>query len=131
MPKDKWDAPAVAKRLEEAARTLKRLPETACPQGHSSSWPPFLREYWEAYGMHNAEVRLGQPSPKAIDRMDEALNWLRWLNADQSRLVWLRAEKVRWKLIMAQLGVCRETARQRYLIAMATLSAKLNQQKNA
>ncbi|ABK45331.1 conserved hypothetical protein [Magnetococcus marinus MC-1] len=132
MPKRKWDAPAVAKRMEEAANTMKRLPEDGVrPRGHSSSWPPFLREYWESYGMQDVKVRLGPPTPDAIDRMDEALSWLHTLEPDQAKLVWLRAEKVPWKFIMAQLGVCRETARQRYLIAMATLSAKLNQQKNA
>ncbi|OSM07615.1 hypothetical protein MAIT1_04404 [Magnetofaba australis IT-1] len=92
-----------------------------------ASWPQVIHDFWNAYGWDKARTRLGPPTPDAIDRMDECMEWLRWLEPEQMRLVWARAERLQWKRIMAQLGVCRETARQRYLLAVATIAARLNQ----
>jgi hypothetical protein len=65
MSEGRWDAKAVADRLEEAAQTLRRLPSVRV-RGYVSSWPPIIRDFWEAYGRHEAEVRLGSPPPYAI-----------------------------------------------------------------
>ncbi len=123
----KWDGKMVAARMEEAADIMKRLPATGLrPAGYVSSWPPVLQEFWEAYGWNDLKVKLGPPPSEAIDRMDEALEWLRWLEPDQVRLIWLRAERVPWKLIMTRIGVSRATAWRMWAAALMVISTRLN-----
>lgn len=96
----------VADRLEEAAYTLRRLPKVTV-QGFKSNWPPTVNEFHEAYGYNDAEVRLGPPSAKHITEMDEALRWMLLVKDDPEytrKLVWLRANRVRWKRIEARFG---------------------------
>ena len=71
-------------------------------------------------------MRLGPPAPDAIDRMDEALAWLHWLEADEVRLVWLRAEGVRWKSIAHRFGMDRSTAWRHWTAALIKIAARLN-----
>lgn len=120
-----WAPGMVEARLEEAADTLRRLPAVKV-QGYFSTWPPIIRDFWEAFGRHDAEVRLGPATPAAIDRMDETLLWLRWLEPDEVRLVWLRAEGVRWKLICARFGIGRTTAWYRWSTALGKIAVRLN-----
>ena len=42
-----WTPALVEQRLVEAADTLRRLPPVKV-QGHASSWPPMVRDFWEA-----------------------------------------------------------------------------------
>ncbi len=123
----KWDVKMVAERLEEAAETMQRLPMTGLkPTGHISSWPPILREFYEAYGYDDVQVRLGPPSPEAITRMDEVMEWLRWLEPNDVRLLWLRAERVRWKLIQQRFGKARSTLAAHWKAALFQIVAILN-----
>lgn len=78
MAEQHWTASLVEERLAEAADVLRRLPEERV-QGYFSTWPAFLRDVREAYGWQQARMRPIPPSPGAIDRMDEAMRWLRWL----------------------------------------------------
>jgi predicted DNA-binding protein (UPF0251 family) len=64
--------------------------------------------------------------PEAIDRMDEALRWLTWLELEERRLVWLRAEGMPWKRITHRLGIGRTTAWQRWTIALLKIATRLN-----
>ncbi|MEG3639303.1 DUF6362 family protein [Magnetococcus sp. PR-3] len=126
MP-EKWDATVVAKRLEEAARTMKRLPEKGLkPEEARSSWPEVIHEFYDAYGWGSAEVRLGPPSPDAINRMDEVLEWLSWLETDDRRLLWFRAERVPWKLIMRRFGRARSTLFAHWKAGIFQIVAVLN-----
>jgi len=122
---EEWTPEMVAGRLAEAADTLRRLPRVKV-QGYFSTWPTVIRDFWEAFGWHEAEVRLGPPTAAAIDRMDETVLWLRWLEPDEVRLVWLRAEGVRWKLICARFGVGRTTAWYKWSGALAKIAGRLN-----
>lgn len=99
-----WTPKLVEERLAEAADTLRRLPAVKV-QGYICSWPTVVRTMHEAYGWHAARVCLGPPSPGAIDRMDETITWLAWLEPDDAKIVWLRASGVRWKLITWGLGI--------------------------
>ena len=119
-----WTPEIVAERLEEAADTLRRLPPVRV-RGHAGSWPGVVRDVREAYGWDEARPRLGPPSPAAIDRMDEALRWLAWLTPDEARLIWLRAEGVRWKLICYRFGGGRTTAWRRWVCALVKIAARL------
>jgi len=120
-----WTPKLVEARLEEAADTLRRLPKVKV-QGFLSTWPPIIRDFWEAFGWHDVEVRPGPPAPKAIDRMDESLRWMRWLEPEEVRLVWLRAEGVRWKAIAHRFGMDRSTAWRHWTYALIKIASRLN-----
>jgi peptidoglycan/xylan/chitin deacetylase (PgdA/CDA1 family) len=117
----------VEDRFEEAARTLRRLPGVRVP-GYFSTWPPVVRAAIEAYGYENAgaPIRIA-PTPQAITRMEETFTWLTWLSdPDDMRIVWLRAEGVRWKPICWRIGVSRATAWRRWAAAMITIANRHN-----
>lgn len=119
-----WTPALVEQRLVEAADTLRRLPPVKV-QGHASSWPPVVRDFWEAYGWEEAEVRLGPPAAAAIDRMDETFGWLRWLEPDDARLVWARADRAPWKAICWRFGIARATACRRWEYALSLIAWRL------
>jgi Domain of unknown function (DUF6362) len=114
-----WTPLPVAERLAEAADALERLPQGGV-QGYAS------RLRWPYADAGRSGARLPSPSPEAIDRMDEALGWLMWLEPGERRLVWLRAEGVPWKRITQRLGIGRTTAWQRWTIALLKISVRLN-----
>lgn len=121
-----WTPKLVEARIEEAADTLRRLPEQRL-QTCRSTWPPIIRDFWEVYGAEPARLRLGPPPAAAIDRMDAALEWLRWLEQDDARIVWLRACGVRWKVIAWRMGVCRNKAWRTWVAALMAIATVLNQ----
>ena len=125
MAETRWTPSMVEERLVEAADVLKRLPEVRV-QGYFSTWPPIVREAAEAYGWDTTHVCLGPPSPAAIDRMDEALEWLRWLDPEDARIVWLRASGERWKAICWKVGLQRATAHEHWLYALCVIAWRLN-----
>jgi hypothetical protein len=113
-----WDQEAVARRLEEAVDVLARLPqERAC--GFYDLWPKLVGEPCR-------HTRPAAAAPEAIDRMDEALRWLTWLEPGERRLVWLRAEGLPWKRITYRLGIGRTTAWQRWTAALLKIAVRLN-----
>jgi hypothetical protein len=118
MTAQRWNQEAVAMRLDEAADVLARLPEERA-RGSYDLWPKII-------GAPGASARRAAPAPEAIDRMDEALGWLCWLEPEERRLVWLRAEGLPWKRITHRLGVGRTTAWQRWTTALLKISVRLN-----
>lgn len=116
----------VEDRLEDAARTLRRLPAVRVP-GYISAWPPIVRSAVEAYGWEPATAPRISPSPQAISQMEEAFGWLNWIaDADDKRIVLLRAEGVRWKPICWRVGISRATAWRRWAAAMITIANQHN-----
>jgi hypothetical protein len=86
-------------RFEEAALTLRRLPERNRPRGYGSSWPQVVHDAMQAYGYTpEAPMRI-VPSAAAITRMEECFDWLLILDPEDARIVWLRAEGVRWRQV--------------------------------
>ena len=120
----RWTASLVEERLVEAADTLRRLPEQRI-QGYFGTWPPIVRDYWEAYGREEVRLRRGPPSAAAIDRMDEALVWLSWLEPIDARIVWLRASGERWKVVCWQVGLARAAAHRHWLFALSVIAWRL------
>ena len=118
MIEQRWDKEAVARRLEEAADVLARLPEERV-RGFYDLWPRIVGEPCQTPGLAAA-------APEAIDRMDEALGWLCWLEPEERRLVWLRAEGLPWKRITHRLGIGRTTAWQRWTMALLKIAIRLN-----
>jgi hypothetical protein len=114
----------VEERLRSAARTLRRLPNVKV-QGYFSTWPTIIREPLEILQMEPEPLRI-TPSMADITEMEEVLFvWLKWLEPEERRLVWLRAERVRWKLICGRFGVGRTKAWEMYRRALASIAAKL------
>ena len=127
--KNNWTHEMVAERLEEAADTLKRLPMDR-PRDVRSAWPPIIQEFWEAYGWDNATIRLGPPSPEAIQHMDECLEWLLWLDVGQMRLVWAKAENLPWKAILPRIGAGRTKGWHLWREALKEIAFNLNAIEN-
>ena len=124
---DKWSPKMIAARMEEAVRTLRSLHVTGLkPKGYGSSWPDVVHDSSEAYGWGDAEFRPGPPLPDAISRMDEALNWLHWLEPDQSRLVWLHATGMARKKICAVVGMSPGKAWRMWAAALMTIASAIN-----
>ncbi len=121
----RWTASLIEERMMEAADTLKRLPEERV-RGFFGTWPPVIRDYWEAFGREDVRLRRGPPSPAAIDHMDEAMIWLTWLEVDDARIVWLRASGERWKTICWKVGLARSAAHERWMYALCVIVWRLN-----
>ena len=97
---------------------LARLPEERV-RGYYDLWPRIVLEPSRC-------ARPAAAAPEALDRMDEALGWLCWLEPDERRLVWLRADGMPWKWITHRLGIGRTTAWQRWRIALLKIATRLN-----
>jgi hypothetical protein len=115
----------VEDRFEQAAATLRRLPAVRVP-GYFSTWPPVVRNIHEAFGWEPARFARIPPTADAIARMEETFTWLAWLDGDDARIVWLRAEGVRWKPICWRIGISRATAWRRWAAALITVANRLS-----
>jgi hypothetical protein len=113
-----WTPRRVGARFEEAADVVARLPDERVP-GLYDLWPRIV-------GAPVTGRRLAAPSPEAIDRMDETLGWLFWLEPEERRIVWLRAEGLPWKRVTHRLGIGRTTAWQRWTVALLKITTRLN-----
>ncbi len=115
----------VEERLREAARTLRRLPDKKV-QGYISAWPVIVRDEMEILQMEVQPMRI-RPSSQDISEMEEVIFvWLRWLDVEQRKLVWLRAERVRWKLICGRFGVGRTKAWEMYKHALEKMAKRID-----
>ena len=101
--------------MREAIRTLAALPdrERRFIYAKQASWPETLRDPLEVWinaieavrkgtgGPAFEALRPGRPIPSGeeIDRMDEALDWLTWLDHRELRIVTLRAFDFSWVTI--------------------------------
>ena len=126
MNKGEWTIKIVEERFEEAARTMRRLPPVKI-QGYFSTWPAVVHDPREAYGWEPVELRLGPPSAEAITRMEETLEWLKFLDeTDERKIIWCRACNLPWKPICYRFGISRPTAWRRWVFALATIVHRLN-----
>ena len=118
MIEQRWDSQVVARRLEEAADTLARLPDERV-RGLYDLWPKLI-------GAAGRQARPAAAAPEAIDRMDEALGWLMWLEPEERQLVWLRAEACRGSGSPGGSGIGRTTAWQRWTTALLKIVVRLD-----
>ena len=116
----------ISERFEEMVYTLKRLPpQRVC--GYFNSWPPTLRSEAEKLKEERLPARLGSPSPVAITRMEECLSWLLWVDDEIDRLlIWSLAQNQPWKNICAKVGLSRDEAEYRHIIALLQITTRLN-----
>ena len=105
-------------RFEEAALTLRRLPEKDRPRGFHSAWPEVVRDPKQAYGYDESKPMRVVPSAAAITRMEECFDWLLWLDPEDARIVWLRAENMRWRQVCIREDFSTRAASGRFVGAL-------------
>ena len=71
-------------------------------------------------------MRRPRPSPRQITQAEEAMLWLRWLEPEDARLVWARADGMAWKPICWQFGLSRTAATKRWQYGLAVITWRLN-----
>ena len=127
----------IEERFEEAALTLKRLPNPpgSGARGYGRSWPEYVHEAKHAYGYEEARMRV-IPNAREIQRMEEALEWLALIGGDSEEaiietrhIVWMRADGYRWKQICRAVGCVRSTAWRRWTAALVTIANHLNKRR--
>ena len=120
-----WTQEQVAARFEDAADTAERLPSLRS-LGYVNIWPSIVRTAVDRKERDDLEDHT-PPSPEAIDRMVETNRWALWLEEDQRHLIWMRAQRCKWKEICARFGCERSTARRRWERALKVVTDQLNQ----
>jgi hypothetical protein len=120
-----WTPSLVEDRLEEAADVLKRLPEQRV-QGYFNVWPDMVRSFADKVGQMPVPMRRPPPSAASISRMDETMMWVGYLDVEDARLVWMRAERKHWKEICWGFGISRSTAIRRHKFALSVIALRLN-----
>jgi len=123
----KWTPTLVADRMEEAVATLRRLPPVKV-RGYFSVWPTIKFAELEVLQQEKLPIRL-RAQPDAIDRLEETLTWMPWLEVEERKLLWKRGAKMRWKSICWEFGCDRSTAWRKWVIALTKVSAQLNASK--
>lgn len=71
-------------------------------------------------------MRRPRPSPRQITQAEEAMLWLRWLEKDDARIVWLRANRKPWKPICWEVGLSRPAANRHWQYGIALITWRLN-----
>jgi hypothetical protein len=115
----------VEERLIDAAAVMRRLPPVRVP-GHFNTWPHMIVEFADRVGQEPKPLRLPPPSPAAITRMEQTLTWLRWLEPEDAKLVWTRADRTPWKAICWQFGIARATANRCWQYGLSVIAWRLN-----
>lgn len=119
-----WTTARVEDRLESAADVFRNLPGVM-PQGFFNAWPEYFHSFADKVGQE-PQMRRPRPGPRQITEAEEALLWLRWLERDDARIVWLRAERTPWKPICWEMGISRATANRRWEYGIAVIVWRLN-----
>lgn len=125
MAEVRWTPLMVEVRLVDAADVMRRLPDVRAP-GYFNTWPKILHEFADLVGQAPPRLKRPPPSSDAISRMDEALQWLRWVDGEEAKLVWARASGNSWKEVCWRFGIARTTAWRRWVIALYLIAMKLN-----
>jgi len=119
-----WTKTQVQDRLEAAADVMRQLPGVM-PRGFFNAWPEYFHSFADQVGQE-PRMRRPRPSPRQITEAESALLWLRWLEKDDARLLWLRVNGTPWKPICWELGISRATANRRWQYGLAVIVWRLN-----
>lgn len=122
---DEWTLERVEERLLEAADVMRRLPEVRA-QGYYSLWPAMAVEFADLVGQEAPRLKRSPPLSDAITRMEATLTWLRWLEPEDAKLIWARADGTPWKGICWRFGIARATANRRWEYALSVIVWRLN-----
>ncbi len=121
----RWTPEMVEERLVEAADVLKRLPSPRV-QGFYSLWPAMAPSFDDLVGQTPRPMSRPRPQPDAIDRMEQTFDWFKWLEPEDVKLVWARAELSPWKMVCWRFGIARATAHRRCEYALSVIAWRLN-----
>ncbi|MFN3845517.1 MAG: DUF6362 family protein [Paracoccaceae bacterium] len=119
-----WTSAMVDARLESAADVFRMLTDVK-PKGYFNAWPEYFHSVADKVGQQ-PQIRRPRPSPRQITQAEETLLWLRWLDPEDARLLWLRANRTPWKPICWELGISRATANRRWQYGLAVIVWRLN-----
>jgi hypothetical protein len=120
-----WTETMVEERFVEAADVMKRLPNVCVP-GHFSTWPKMLYEFSDLVGQEPPRATRTRPTAAAIGRMEETLEWLKWLEPTDRKVMWLRASGERWKTVCWKVGLQRAAAHEHWLYGLCAITWRLN-----
>ena len=118
-----WTTARVEDRLESAADVFRVLPDVK-PQGYFNAWPEYFHSFADKVGQE-PRMRRPLPSPRQITEADEAMLWLRWLERDDARIVWLRSNGKPWKKICWDVGLSRPAANRHWQYGVALITWRL------
>jgi len=82
-----------------------------------SCWPPFVREFMDAYASSEERERF-RPLPRDVSIYLEVLSWGRGLDRKAWQILFYRAGGLSFRVIGEEYGVTREAVRQRYADAI-------------
>jgi hypothetical protein len=119
-----WTTGRVQDRLELAADVFAQLPSVK-PQGHFNAWREYVHSFADHVGQE-PETRRPRPGPRDITQAEEAMLWLRWLEKDDARIVWLRANRTCWKKITWEVGLSRPAASRHWHYGLALITWRLH-----
>lgn len=119
-----WTEEKVILAFEEAIRTLRKLP-TSRIQGYFNSWPQVIYKEIEILRMQKKPIKLSA-TPESVARLEKVCVWINFLNeADDRKLIWLRAARTPWKIICNEFGVSRATANRKWKNSIVTIMNNL------
>jgi flavin-binding protein dodecin len=125
MTQRRWTETMVEERFVEAADVMKRLPNVCVP-GHFNTWPKMLYEFSDLVGQEPPPTMRLRPTAEAITRMEETLDWLKWLEPIDRKVMWLRASGERWKTVCWKVGLQRAAAHEHWLYGLCAITWHLN-----
>lgn len=110
----------VESRLQEAARTLNKIPVNVFPKKYKCILGGMVASSYSTRDMDGDVLIKFPPAPEEIDAMDEVL--LKWLpkialtehGKKKTQMLWARANGLPWKVIQAKFGYSRAYANQFY-----------------
>ncbi|CUH40957.1 hypothetical protein JSE7799_03698 [Jannaschia seosinensis] len=118
-----WTTGRVQDRLELAADVFAQLPAVK-PTGYFNAWPEYVHSFADKVGQE-PRMRRPRPGPRQITEAEEAMLWLRWLEHDDARIVWLRANRQPWKKITWEIGLSRPAANRHWQYGLAVIVWRL------
>jgi hypothetical protein len=119
-----YTAVELADRFEEMVDVLNRMPSVVRKQ-KMIHWPDYPNDPNQAYGYNDYTISRPKPSGEQIDRCDQALLWLLYLDKPQKELIWARASKFSWRKIAMYLGCNKDTAKLKWTVILMELIEKL------
>lgn len=121
-----WSEKIVAGYIIQCASIHRRLPEVRVP-GYHTLWPVTMKDEWERlYDMLNGKPTLGSPMPPEVSFSDAVLEWLQLLDRSQQQLVWMRANRVPWKILVEEFGRSKPTLWREHCACLSRIKYHLN-----